>query len=73
MRDPDGRFGFVDVLAAGAGTAVGVYPEILLLDGDVDVVVNFGSDVHGGEGGLSPLVGVEGRDPDQPVHADLAF
>ena len=43
----------------------------LAVDVDGDRVVHFRDDEHGGERGVAALVGVEGRDAHQAVHADL--
>ena len=63
--------GGVDVLAAGARRAVGVDPEVALVDLDVDIVVDHRIDPDAGEAGVAPRVAVIGPDPDQPV--DAAF
>src|SRR5438445_7469348 len=60
MGDPDGAVGRVDVLPARARRAIGVYPEILLLNLDVDIVVDFGVDPHAREAGVAACIGVVG-------------
>ena len=69
----DGGGGLVDVLAAGAAGAAGLHLDVLRPDLDLAVVVQLGHDLHGGEAGLPPGVGVEGRYTDQSVHAVLAL
>src|SRR5207342_3112571 len=73
VRDAHGRFGLVDVLAAGAGTAVDVGAQVGRIDIDLDVVVDFRADEHRGEAGVAAVVGIEGRLAHQPVHADLGL
>ena len=38
MGDPHSRIGFVDVLAAGSGGAIGINPDVLCADLDLDVL-----------------------------------
>src|SRR5207244_8764213 len=52
VGDPDRRFGLVDVLAAGALRAHGLYPQIVALDVDVDVL-DFRQHGDGGGGGVN--------------------
>jgi hypothetical protein len=66
-----GGVGLVDVLAAGARGAVGVDPDVLLVEVDGDLVVDQGRDVDLGESGVAARLRVEGRDPDQAVDAAL--
>jgi hypothetical protein len=42
VGDAHRRLGLVDVLAAGAGGAVGVDAQVLVVDLDLDVVVDLG-------------------------------
>src|SRR5579872_2287083 len=44
VRDPDCTIGGIDMLPAGAGRTVGVDPQFLFLDFDVNVVVDLGID-----------------------------
>ena len=69
----DGAVGLVDVLAAGAAGAVGVDPEVLVEDFDLDVVVELGNDFDRGEAGLASRLGVEGADAHEAVHALLGL
>src|SRR5439155_792496 len=46
MRDPDGRIRLVDVLAAGARGPVGVDPQVVVLDVQLDVVGEERRDDH---------------------------
>ena len=68
MGDAHRRIGGVDVLAAGAGSAVGVDPAIALVHLDIDAVVDHREHPDAGEGGVAPGIGIIGRDADQPVH-----
>src|SRR3954447_10922750 len=69
MGDAHRRIGGVDVLAAGAGRAVGIDAAVRLLDLYVDLVVDDGVDPDRGEARVPARVRVEGRDAHDPVHA----
>ena len=71
VGDPYRRVGLVDVLAAGARGAVGVDPQVGVVDLDLDPLVDQRPDVDLGEAGVAARRGVEGRDPHQPVDAAL--
>ncbi len=71
VRDADGGFDFVDVLAAVAAGAEGVNAQVVGLDVDFDAIVDFGDDEGGGEGGVAARGLVEGRDAHQAM--DTAF
>src|SRR5690606_9636426 len=49
VGDPDRRLGLVDVLAAGAARPERVDAQVLVLDLDLDVVVEFGQHFYRGE------------------------
>src|SRR5690606_16349200 len=61
----------VDVLTTGSGGAVGVDTQIRRVDLDLDVVIDFGRDEHGGKGGVAAVAGVVRALAHQPVHTDL--
>ena len=61
------------MLAAGAAGPVDLHLDVLVPDLHLVVILDLGHDLHGGEGGLPPGVGVKGRDPHQPVDAVLAL
>ena len=67
VGDPDGGVGGVHVLAARAAGTVGVDAQVVFVDLDVDVVVEFGIDFDRAEAGVPPGVAVEGRDAHQTV------
>ena len=71
MRDPDRRVGHVDVLAAGTARAVGINPQVLLVDLNLDVLGQLGPDENRGERGVTARRLVERRDPHKPVDARL--
>jgi hypothetical protein len=71
VRDPDGRVGLVHVLAAGALGAVGVDPEVVLVDLDGAVLRQQRAGDHLREGGVAPVRLVEGAEADEPVLAAL--
>ena len=52
---------------------VDIDAEIRLLHLNGGVLIRFRHDIDGGERGVAPLVRIEGRDPDQPVHPFLAL
>ena len=53
----------------GAAGPVGVDAQVLLLDVDDDIVVDFGIDKDGGKGGVAAAAGVKGGDAHQAVDA----
>ena len=71
VGDAHRRVGLVDVLAAGAGGAVGVDAQVGGVDVDLDRVVHFGIDEHAGERGVAAVAGIERRLAHQAVHAGL--
>jgi len=71
MRDADGGFDFVDVLAAVAAGAEGVELEIVRLHDDFDAVVNFGNHEDGSKRGVPPGRLVKRRNPHEAM--DAAF
>ena len=71
VRQAHGRIGLVDVLPAGALRAVGVHPDLVPIELDLDVVLDLGQHLDQGERGLASLLGVERADPDEAVDAAL--
>ena len=69
MGDAHGAVGGVDVLAAGAGRAIGVDAAVALVDLDVDPVVDDRIDPDRREAGVAAGGAVIGRDADQAVDA----
>src|SRR5450631_3939473 len=69
VRDADGGFGLVDVLAAGAARAHDVDAQILVVDLDLDGLVDVRVDEDAGERGVPPRLAIVRRDAHQPVHA----
>ena len=67
----DRAVGLVDVLAAGALGAVGVDPDDVPVELDLDVVVDLGQDLDEGERRLAPLLRVERADADEAMDAAL--
>ena len=72
VRDPHCRVGAIDVLATGPSSAVGVDAKILLVDLHHYLVAHIGNHGKRSKARVPALLRVEGRDPDQPVDADLA-
>src|SRR3954453_2950543 len=66
-----GRIGLVDVLAASTLRAIGVDADLVPVELDLDVIVDFGKDLDEGERGLATLLGIEGADPDEAMDATL--
>jgi len=60
MGDADGRVGLVDVLAARAGRAVGVHAQVVGIDDDGVVLLDFRHYFQGGERGVPARGGVKG-------------
>ena len=73
MGQAHGRFGLVDVLAAGTAGTHGVGAHVLLLDVDLDAVVDYGKDRNGRKRRVPPRIRIERRDPHQPMHAGLGL
>ena len=71
MRDAHGRFGPVDVLAAGAAGSVHVDTQVGRVDLDVEVVVDFRRHEYGRKRRMATVTGVERRLADEPVHAEF--
>src|SRR4026209_1748073 len=63
--------GLVDVLAARALRAVGVDPDLVPVELDLDVIVDFGKDLDEREGRLAPLLRVERADAVEAMDAAL--
>src|SRR5205085_5985755 len=73
VGDADRAVGLVDVLPAGAGGAVGVDAQVLVVDLDLDLLVDDRVDPDGGKAGVPPRVRIERRYADQAVDAALGF
>src|SRR3954467_10704230 len=73
VRDPHRRVGLVHVLAAGARGAVGVDPQVVVLEVEVDVVVEERRDDHLREARVPAVRLIERRETDEPVHAALGL
>ena len=71
VGNADRRVGLVDVLAAGAGGAEGVYAQVGRVDLDLDRIVHFGIDEDAGKRGVAPRVRIVGRFAHQAVDAGL--
>ena len=69
VRDADGGFHFVDVLAAMAAGAESVDAHIFGPDDDLDAIVDFRNDENGREGSVPARGLIEGRNADQAMHA----
>ena len=73
MGEAHGGIGFVDVLSAGSTRPVGIDPQILVVDFDLYLVVDFGENRNGGERGMPTSGGVVGADPHQPMNTGFTF
>src|SRR5438876_5998728 len=69
----DAALGLVLVLATRPAAAEGLAFQLVGADLDLDVAVDFGHDIHGGERRLPASVGVERADADQPMDARFAL
>ncbi len=72
MRDTNGGAYLVYVLAAGTAGTVKIDFQIVVLDFDINVLIEFGDAINGGEAGMAPFVCIERADTHQPMHARLA-
>src|SRR5690606_11242995 len=61
VGDADGRVGLVDVLAAGAGGAEGVHPDVGVAHLDLVHVLELGQDGHGRRRGVDAALRFGGR------------
>ena len=73
MGNADRAVGGVDVLPAGAGRAIGVEADVLLINLDLDGVVDGRIDPHRRKTRMAARIGIERRDANQPVHARLGL
>ena len=73
VRQAHRGVGLVDVLPAGSAGAVGVDPEVLVLDLDLYVLVYLRDRLHRGERRLAALVRVKRRDSHEAVDAALGL
>ena len=71
VRDAYGALGLVDVLAARAARPINVDAHVFFAHVDLDLVVDHRKHADGREAGVAARVGIEGRNPHQPVHARL--
>ena len=72
VRDANGGFDFVDVLAALAAGAEGVELEIVGVDVDFDAVVDFGNHEDRSERSMASRGLIERRDANKPMDAGFA-
>ena len=63
----------VDVLTAGAGGAVGVDAQVVVVDGDLVVVLDLRKDLDQRERGVPPVRGIERGETHQAVRTGLAL
>src|SRR5690606_20785291 len=67
----DGGIGLVDVLTSGAAGTIGVHAYIRHVQLDLNIIIHFRGNKHGGEGGVPAVAGVEGGLAYQTVNAGL--
>ena len=70
VGDPDGGVGGVDALAAGPAAAEDVDAQVVLVDGDVDLL-GLGQHQHAGGAGVDAALGLGDRHPLHAVDAAL--
>ena len=73
VRDADGGFHLIHVLAAGAAGPEGVDLEVVVIDHDVHVLLDLGVHEDRCERSVPAFVRVKRGDADQPVHAGLGL
>ena len=73
MGDAHRRIGSVDVLTAGAGGAVGVDPQVLFLNLDLNRIVDYRKHPDTGKTGVPAGRAVIGRDAYQAMDATFGF
>src|SRR5207248_2342228 len=73
MGISDAALGLILVLAARAAAAERIPFQIVRSDVDLDIAFNFRNDVDGCQRGMPTLIGVEGADADETVHAAFAL
>src|SRR5882762_5671920 len=69
VGDAHGRIRGVDMLAAGARRAISIDAQILVVDFDFDVLVDFRIDEERGKGRVTPSCLIERRDTHQAMYA----
>src|SRR5882762_10822121 len=72
MRNAHRRIGGIHMLPAFPAGAVGIDPQILGLNDDLDAVINLRRNKDAGKRSMPPLSLIEGRNTDEPVHANLS-
>ena len=73
MGQPDRRVGLVDVLAARPGGAEGVDSDLVPVQLNLEVALDFRQHLHQGKRGVAALLRIERADPDQPVDTPLGL
>ncbi|MNU91468.1 hypothetical protein D3C71_813550 [compost metagenome] len=73
MRDTDRRVGLVDVLATGAGGAIGIDAQVGRVDLDGFLFVRLGQYRHGAGRGVDAALGLGRRNPLHTVRAGFEF
>ena len=73
VGDADGGVRFIDMLAPRSTGSIGVDPQILSMDVDVDVLIDLGPGKDGGKTGVPSGVRVKGADANKAVHSRLGL
>src|SRR5690606_27598293 len=73
VGDADGRFGLVDVLATGAGGAIGVHAQVGRVDLDGVLLIRLGQHRHGAGRGVDAALGFGFRHALHAVRAGFEF
>jgi hypothetical protein len=73
MSDPHGRVRDIDMLAARSAGAIRIYPQILIIDVHLDLILHFRIGKNRSKGSMTPAAGIIGRNAHQAVDAVLCF
>jgi hypothetical protein len=72
VRNPNRGADFVYVLTAGSAGAVKIHSQIILINFDIDILIEFRDAVHSCKARMPPLIGIEWTYPNKPMHTRLA-
>ena len=73
MRNADGRFRFIDVLAAGAAATVGIHPQLVHIDLYLIVVFDHRHHIQRSKRRMTASGRIKRGNTHQPMHAFFRF